>query len=61
MYKRGEPGAPVGQHIVRIWVSREIVPNPPIIAAKFDAKSELHREVKSGDNEFDFDVTTEGK
>lgn len=59
MFKRGQPGAIVGQHTVRIWVSNEVVKNPPIIAAKFDARSELRREVKSGDNEFDIDVTTE--
>ena len=61
MYKRGQPGAIVGPHTVRIWVSPEVVRNPPIIAARFDTKSELRREVKSDDNEFDFDVTTEGK
>jgi len=61
MYKRGQPGAMVGTHKVRIWVSPEVVKHPPIIAARFDTKSELDREVKSGDNEFDFDVTTEGK
>jgi hypothetical protein len=61
MYKRGQPGAMVGQHTVRISVSSEVVKHPPIIAARFDTKSELVREVKSGDNEFDFDVTTEGK
>jgi hypothetical protein len=59
MYKRGQPGAVVGQHTVRIWVSREVVSNPPVIDAKFDARSELRREVKSGNNEFDFDVTAE--
>ena len=59
MYKRGQPGAMVGPHTVRISVSNEVVKNPPIIAARFDTKSELHREVQSGDNEFDFDVTTE--
>jgi hypothetical protein len=46
---------------VRIWVSPDIVPNPPVIAARFDTKSELRREVKPGDNPFDFDVTTEKK
>ena len=61
MYKRGQPGAMVGPHTVRIWVSPEVVRNPPIIAARFDTKSELHREVKAEDNVFDFDVTTEGK
>jgi hypothetical protein len=61
MYKRGQPGAIVGQHTVRIWVSPEVVNKPPIIAARFDTKSELRREVKADQNEFDFDVTTEGK
>jgi predicted small lipoprotein YifL len=61
MYRRGQVGALVGQHSVRISVSAEIVKNPPIIAAHFDTKTELHRDVKSGDNEFDFDVTTEKK
>lgn len=59
MFKRGQPGAVVGQHTVRIWVSPEVVAHPPIIAAKFDTKSELRREVKAEDNEFEFDVTTE--
>ena len=61
VYKRGQPGAMVGKHTVRIWVSPEVVRKPPVIAARFDTKSELVREVKSGDNECDFDVTTEGK
>src|SRR5436190_1919854 len=61
MYMRGVPGATVGQHVVHISVSPNVVPNPPKIAARFDSKSELHREVKPGDNEFDFDVTTEAK
>jgi hypothetical protein len=61
MYKRGQPGALVGEHTVRISVSRENVPNPPIIAKEFDTETKLRREVKSGDNEFNFDVTTEKK
>jgi hypothetical protein len=60
-YKRGVMGGPVGQNTVQIRVSRELVRKPPIIAARFNSKSELHREVKPGQNEFDFDVTTEGK
>jgi hypothetical protein len=61
MFKRGQPGAVVGMHRVQIWVSPDIVPHPPIIAARFDTKSELRRDVKPEENEFDFDVTTEGK
>jgi hypothetical protein len=60
-YKRGVMGGPVGQNTVRIRVSRELVRNPPKIAARFNSQSELRREVKAGQNEFDFDVTTEGK
>jgi hypothetical protein len=60
-YKRGVMGGPVGQNTVQIRVSRELVHKPPNIAAKFNSKSELRREVKAGQNEFDFDVTTEGK
>jgi hypothetical protein len=59
MYRRGRPGAIVGTHWVRIWVSNEVVRNPPIIAAEFDTRTKLQREVKSGGNEFNFDVTTE--
>ena len=60
-YKRGVMGGPVGQNTVQIRVSRELVRNPPLIAARFNSKSELRREVKAGQNEFNFDVTTEGK
>src|SRR4051794_21244066 len=60
-YKRGVTGGPVGQNTVQIRVSREVVRKPPHIAARFNSQSELRREVKAGQNEFDFDVTTEGK
>jgi hypothetical protein len=60
-YKRGVQGALLGQHTVRITVERSVVPNPPHIPARFNSQSELRREVKAGQNEFDFDVTTEGK
>jgi hypothetical protein len=60
-YKRGVMGGPVGQNTVRIRVSRELVRNPPKIASRFNTQSELHREVKAGQNEFDFDVTTEAE
>ena len=60
-YKRGVMGGPVGQNTVQIRVSRELVRNPPKIAAKFNTQSELHREIKADQNEFDFDVTVEGK
>ena len=60
-YKKGVQGALVGQHTVRITVERSVVPNPPHIAAKFNSQSDLRREVKAGQNNFDFDATTESK
>ena len=60
-YKRGQMGAMVGPNTARISVSSELVKNPPPIPERYAVKSELHREVKSGDNEFDFDLTSEGK
>src|SRR4051794_14430199 len=58
-YKRGQPGAIVGSHTVRISISAENVRNPPIIAKEFDTQTTLRREVEPHDNEFDFKVTTE--
>ena len=60
-YKRGQMGAIVGPNTVRIHVSAELVRNPPPIPARYAAKSELHPEVKPGDNEFNFDMTSDPK
>jgi hypothetical protein len=61
-YRRGEEGALVGNHTVRITVSREIVRNPPRILPEYNTQSTLKVEVKSGENnEFDFDVKAEAK
>ena len=60
-YKRGVMGGPIGQNTVQIRVSRELVHKPPRIAARFNSQSELRRDVKAGQNEFDFDVTTDEK
>jgi hypothetical protein len=57
-YKRGVQGALLGQHTVRI---RSLDAKTPQIAAQFNAQSELRREVKAGQNEFDFDVKTGDK
>jgi hypothetical protein len=61
-YKRGQPGAIVGPHTVRISVSSELVRKPPKIAAEFDTRSKLRAVVEAGkQNEFDFDVKIESK
>jgi hypothetical protein len=62
LFKRGQNGAIVGPHTVRIWVSHEVVRDPPKIPARYDAQSELRREVKAGeDNVFDFDLKSEAQ
>jgi hypothetical protein len=58
-YKRGQMGAIVGPQTVRIEVSKELVRSPPPIPDRYAAKSELHPEVKPGDNNFDFDLTSD--
>ena len=61
LYKRGVVGAPVGQHTVRIDFTSGIVKNPLNVPDRYNKQSELHREVKSGNNEFDFELTSESK
>jgi hypothetical protein len=60
-YKRGQAGAIVGRHTVHIEVSSELVKNPPPIPARYASKSELHPEVQPGDNELNFDLTSDPK
>jgi len=56
-YKRGEPGARVGEHTVRIYVSPELVAKPPDIPARYDTQSELRAVVEAGEqNVFNFDL-----
>ena len=56
-YKRGQPGAIVGEHTVRINVSPELVAKPPRIPARYDTQSELRVEVVPGEeNVFNFDL-----
>jgi hypothetical protein len=60
MFKRGQPGALVGAHTVRISVSRELVRNPPNIPARYDTQSELRREVTADEeNVFDFELKSD--
>lgn len=61
MYKRGLVGARTGEHTVRIDFSTNIVAKPPNVPARYNTASELHRDVKSGENQFDFELTTDKK
>ncbi len=61
VYKRGVMGGAIGSNTVRITISSEVVANPPSIPARYNTASELTKEVKSGQNEFNFDLTTNEK
>ena len=60
-YKRGVMGGTVGSNTVQITISSDVVANPPSIPARYNSESELKKEVKSGPNEFNFDLTTDQK
>ena len=60
-YKRGVMGGTVGSNTVQITISSDVVANPPNIPARYNTESELSKEVKSGQNEFNFDLTTNEK
>jgi len=57
-YKRGVMGGHLGSNTVRITISPDVVPNPPNIPARYNAESKLTKEIKSGQNEFNFELTT---
>ena len=59
-YKRGQPGAIVGEHSVRIYVSPELVAKPPRIPARYDSQSELRVEVQADEeNVLNFDLQSD--
>ena len=60
-YKRGVMGGTVGSNTVQITISSDVVTDPPNIPARYNAESELTKEVKAGPNEFNFDLTTSEK
>jgi len=54
--KQDEPGAPVGNYIVKIIKPEGEVAGQELLPAKYNAQSELTAEVKTGENQFDFDL-----
>ncbi len=58
IFKRGVMGAPVGINQVTITADPRGTLQLP---ARYNEKSDLQREVKAGDNEFNFELTTEEK
>jgi hypothetical protein len=59
-YKRGVMGGMIGDNIIRISTSPEIVRGPNRYHENYNANSQLHREVKSGKNVIDFDLKSDG-
>jgi hypothetical protein len=57
-YKRGVEGGMVGWNTVRIETATAVTHGPQLIPARYNDKSELRREVKPGQNTFDFELTT---
>ena len=61
-YSRGETGAKVGRHVVRISTFVEADDEQPGVPEqvpdRFDERSELVREIASGGNEIDFELTS---
>jgi hypothetical protein len=57
-YKRGVMGGTVGSNTVQITISPDVVANPPNIPARYNTETELTSEVKSDQNQFNFDLTT---
>ena len=61
MYKRGVMGrASVNTRFASNSPPTSL-PKPPNIPDRYNKQSELRREVKPGQNEFNFDLTTEAK
>jgi hypothetical protein len=61
MYKRGVVGAPVGENRVSISLDTELAHHPDNIPQVYNVQSELKREVKPGQNEFDFELKSDTK
>lgn len=60
-YRRGVKGAPIGTYRVTIAEDTAATHGPQRVPARYNEKSDMQREVKPGDNEFDFDLTTAEK
>ncbi len=61
IYKRGVIGAFIGTNRVSILEDTQVTHRPQRVPARYNQNSELQHEVKPGDNEINFDLTTEGK
>jgi len=56
-YKRGVEGGSVGWNVVRLQTVTEVTHGPQLVPQKYISGSDLRREVKAGNNTFDFELS----
>jgi hypothetical protein len=61
IHKRGVKGAALGMNQVTIVQDIQRTGGTQRVPARYNQESELTRDVVRGDNEFNFDLTTDGK
>jgi hypothetical protein len=63
IYKRGVSGALIGEHTVQIKTMPVTEGGKPTLSipARYNTKTELHQEVKTAKNVFDFDLKSDAK
>jgi hypothetical protein len=61
IYKRGVKGANIGMNQVTILEDTKRTNHPQRVPPRYNQNSELQQEVKPGDNEINFDLTTKPK
>jgi hypothetical protein len=57
-YKRGVMGTPIGTNRVTIIIDTQLTHGPQTVPARYNTATELQRDVKPGENVFDFELTT---
>ena len=58
-YLRDDMGAKIGAHTVRISTANLHADRPDSVPEKYNVNSELRRDVVAGNNEFNFDLSTQ--
>jgi hypothetical protein len=56
-YKRGVEGGMIGWNTVRLQTVTQVTHGPQLVPERFISGSDLRREVKSGKNTFDFELS----